>query len=247
MEKKITIVTPVYNGKEYIEQTIRSVINQTYKNIEYIIVDGGSDDGTRELIDKYRSKISKIIYQKDESMYEAIETGFKSATGEYYYWINSDDFFLDNFSVERLMSILNKYNYNWVICKIAISQYKDKPKVFIPLVYPRWIIKKGLANNCFWGFLQQENTIFSKSLYTKVDGINPKFKMAGDYDLWKRFAKFEKLKSLNIKFACHRKSDNQLTIIEKYYKEIGRKQCAFNLFYSLRFILSLIYYPFLKK
>ena len=72
--------------------------------------------------------------------------------------------------------------------------------------------------------------------------------MAGDYDLWKRFAKFEKLVSLNVRFACHRKSDNQLTVIKKkYYNEIGKKQCLLNIFYPLRFIFSLIYYPFLKK
>lgn len=245
MGKKISIVTPVFNGKDYIENTIKSVISQTYKNIEYIIVDGGSTDGTKKIIEKYRNKVSKIIYQNDDTMYEAIETGFKLATGEYYYWINSDDFFLDNNSIERLMKIINRKNYNWVICKIAISKFNKKPKIYFPLIYPQWIIKKGWANNCFWGFLQQENTVFSKNLYFKVNGINPKFKMAGDYDLWKRFAQFEKLISLNINFACHRINDNQLTIIKKYYEEIGKSKCRFNIFYPLRFIFSLVYLPFI--
>ena len=247
MEKKITIVTPVFNGRNYLDNTINSVLIQTYKNIEYIIIDGGSTDGSREIIEKYRDKVSKIIFQNDNSMYEAIETGFKSATGEYYYWINSDDFFLDNGSVERLMTVINKKEYNWVICKIAISKNKEKPKIYIPLVYPQWVLKYGLANDCFWGFVQQENTIFSKKLYMKVNGINSKFKIMGDYDLWKRFAHFEKLIPLNIKYACHRKNEQQLSSdVEKSYAEIGKKKCKFNIFYPLRFLISIIYFFVLK-
>jgi len=100
VEKKISIITPVFNGSKYIEITINSVLSQTYQNIEYIIVDGGSTDGTKELIEKYRNRIDKIIYQNDNSMYEAIETGFNLASGEYFHWLNSDDFLLDTNSVK---------------------------------------------------------------------------------------------------------------------------------------------------
>lgn len=242
MENKISIVTPVFNGEKYIETTINSILTQTYNNIEYIVVDGGSTDGTKKIIEKYRDKIDKVIFQNDNSMYEAIETGFNISSGKYFYWLNSDDYLLDNNSISRLMKILNKKNYNWVICRIAIAKFNNKPKVYIPLFYPQWIIKNGYANNCFWGFLQQENTIFTKELYFKSGGINPKFKMAGDYDLWKRFAKYEKLIPLNVKFACHRKSDNQLTILKKYYQEIGKKKCKINIFYPIRFIISLLHF-----
>ena len=134
MKKKISIITPVFNGEEYLENTIKSVINQSYENIEYIIVDGGSTDRSREIIDRYKDKISKIIFQKDNSMYEAIKKGFDLATGDFFYWINSDDFFLDNGSVDRLMRIINKKNYKWVTCKIAISKFNNKPKIYIPLI-----------------------------------------------------------------------------------------------------------------
>jgi hypothetical protein len=98
-----------------------------------------------------------------------------------------------------------------------------------------------LANNCFWGFIQQENTVFSKELYKKVGGINRNFKMAGDFNLWKRFAKHEKLISVPIAIAVHRKWTGQLTNLDYYYSEIGKKKCLFNLFYFLRFLLSIIF------
>ena len=130
---------------------------------------------------------------------------------------------------------------NGLYVKLLFPEFDAKPKVYIPLIYPQWIIKNGHANNCFWGFLQQENTIFSKNLYIKAGGINPKFKMAGDYDLWKRFAKFEKLVSLNIKFACHRKSENQLTVIKNIIRKL-EKNNVLSIFFILQiyFVINLL-------
>ena len=240
MSIKFSIVTPVLNGEKFIEEAIQSITRQSYENLEYIIVDGESTDKTMEIINKYKDKISKIIVSKDKTMYEALEKGFKEATGDYFCWINSDDFLLDKNSVARVVRCIEKYNFNWFNCNTAISINNSIPKVYFPLIYPNFILRRGLANNCFWGFVQQENTIFSKKLYKKVGGINSTFRMAGDFDLWKRFARYENLNSVNLNFACHRKSDNQLTDLDTYYKEIGKKKCLFNLLYPLRIILSFI-------
>ena len=105
---KLSIITPVFNGEKYIEQTINSVLSQTYDNIEYIIVDGGSTDKTIQILEKYKNSVDKIIYQNDNSMYEAIQTGFNNASGNYFYWLNSDDFLLNENSVSNLMKVLNK-------------------------------------------------------------------------------------------------------------------------------------------
>ncbi len=247
MSIKFSIITPVLNGEKYIEQTITSIINQSYQNIEYIIVDGQSSDRTHEIIKKYESKISKIIIKKDRTMYEALKRGFDNASGEYFCWINSDDFLLDNYSVERVIECIEKIRPNWFNCNTAISKNDEKPKIYFPLFYPRYILKNGLANNCFWGFVQQENTIFSKKLYYKVGGIDPNFRMAGDFNLWKRFAIHENLKPLNINFACHRKNKDQLTDLDKYYKEINKKRCFMNFFYPVRIIFSYLFYLLNKK
>ena len=87
-----SIVTPVYNRSQFLEKTIKSVISQQFKNYEYIIVDGGSKDKTLAILDKYKSKI-KLISEKDNGMYDALSKGFSIATGKYFMWLNSDDFF----------------------------------------------------------------------------------------------------------------------------------------------------------
>ena len=89
----ISIITVVYNGDKYLEQTIQSVINQSYKNIEYIIVDGGSTDGTLDIIKKYDSYISKWVSEADKGLYDAMNKGIGMASGELIGMINSDDWY----------------------------------------------------------------------------------------------------------------------------------------------------------
>jgi glycosyltransferase involved in cell wall biosynthesis len=91
---KITIVTPSFNQGGFIEETIRSVLLQNYPNLEYIIIDGGSTDGTKEILCKYSPWISYWQCEKDEGQGQAINLGFSLASGEYYSWLNSDDYYL---------------------------------------------------------------------------------------------------------------------------------------------------------
>ena len=242
--KFFTIITPTLNSKKFVTQTINSVKKQTFKSYEHIIVDGCSTDGTIDILKKNKRHLTSLIIKKDKTMYEAIRKGFKIGTGKYFMWLNSDDYLYDKNSLKNLYNCLVKYNYPWVTGRISIhDQKKKKICNYPPLIYPKKIIANGLANNCAWGFIQQENTIFSKKIYNEVGGINQKFKMAGDYDLWKRLAKKNTLKSINVSIAVHRKWDGQLTDFEKYYKEIKKNKCVFNIFYPFRFLLSLIAYP----
>ena len=96
MNTKISIITVCYNSAKTIEDTILSVINQTYNNIEYIIVDGLSTDNTLEIVNKYQDKIAKVVSEKDAGLYDAINKGIGLATGEIIANINSDDFYIDN-------------------------------------------------------------------------------------------------------------------------------------------------------
>ncbi len=102
MEPQISIITVVYNGGALLEKTILSVLSQTYTNIEYIIVDGKSTDGTLSIIEKYKSKIAKVISEKDNGLYHAMDKGLKLATGKYVWFMNCGDQINDEKTVERI-------------------------------------------------------------------------------------------------------------------------------------------------
>lgn len=101
---RLSVITIVYNNVRDIERTIQSVINQTYSNIEYVIVDGLSNDGTLQVIDKYKSQITKFISEKDEGIYDAMNKGLALATGDYVIFMNSGDEFYDNETVTAVFA-----------------------------------------------------------------------------------------------------------------------------------------------
>ena len=105
---KISIVTVCYNAERTIEQTIYSVINQTYKDIEYIIVDGKSNDKTLNIINKYRKNISCFISEKDTGIYNAMNKGIKLATGEYIHFLNADDALVNKNIIKNIVGYLKK-------------------------------------------------------------------------------------------------------------------------------------------
>ena len=100
----VTIITVVFNGENYIEETIQSVINQTYNNYEYIIIDGGSVDGTIEIINRHSDKITRFISEPDKGIYDAMNKGIREAKGEWFNFLNASDSFIDNYVLEKIFS-----------------------------------------------------------------------------------------------------------------------------------------------
>lgn len=106
----ISVITVCYNAKETIENTILSVINQCYNNVEYVIIDGASTDGTLNLIKKYDSKISYWISEPDKGIYDAMNKATKVATGDFLFFLNSDDVFYNNDVLSEFSAIMNSDN-----------------------------------------------------------------------------------------------------------------------------------------
>jgi len=102
---KISIITIVYNGATLLEGTIQSVINQSYPNIEYLIIDGGSTDGTLDLIQKHEASISKWISEADKGLYDAMNKGLKLATGDFVWFMNAGDHILKPDTVEKMVAV----------------------------------------------------------------------------------------------------------------------------------------------
>lgn len=202
----ISIITPTYNSEKYLEVCIQSIKNQNFKDYEHIIVDGGSSDGTIEIIKKYEGTYPMHwISEKDEGMYDAISKGFKMAKGNIFCWLNSDDMYMP-WTLETVSAIFKKTNIKWC-CGIP-AQINEKNQLYIPVLqfisFPRYCIKKGWMDGRRLGCIQQESSFWTKELYESVGGIDKSYKLAGDYELWVRFAQKTKLYSVNSIFAGFR-------------------------------------------
>ena len=103
---KFSIITVTYNAGKVLEDTIQSVVFQTYRNVEYIIVDGGSKDNTLEIAEKYRNRISKVISEPDKGLYDAMNKGIRLATGDYLFFLNAGDELHENETLQKLVHTL---------------------------------------------------------------------------------------------------------------------------------------------
>ena len=235
----ITIVTPVYNGAEYLEETILSIINQSYKNIQYIIIDGNSTDESLKIIKKFSNKIDYFISEKDNGMYDALIKGFSHGKGKYFAWLNSDDLYFND-AIEKAISVMEKNKFEWMVG--APSVLVNKKIIFRHCYhYPNWIISNSLATPCYWGFIAQESTIFTKKLYEDCGGLNKNLKYAGDFDLWRKFSKKNCLNSVNLRIGIFRKRKGQLSDDHhKYYSEMNRIKCFFPIGKLFRLAYSIV-------
>lgn len=144
-EIKVSVITVVYNGKLHIEQTIKSVLNQTYSNIEYIIIDGGSTDGTIEIIKRYEKQLAYWVSEPDSGIYDAMNKGIKKATGELIGILNSDDWY----EPDAISWAVNEYDKDTVVYGLIRHVLGDKRlKIYAP--YPSLIIKEMIPHpTCF--------------------------------------------------------------------------------------------------
>ena len=241
-EPLVSIITPNYNGAKYIEETIKSVIKQSYKNIEYVLIDGKSKDNSLNIIKKYKNKINYFESKKDNNIFHAVDKGIRQSKGEIIIWINSDDILHPDAAKNVVRVFKNNPKIKWVNGVCGYIKFNIK-FFFIPYIYPKKIILKGRAHKKFWGYIQQESMSFRRSLYIKSGGLDTFKGSAGDYNLWQKFAKISELNTFFIKIGYFRSHPNQLSAKKNEYETFtGNISNKFNLNLR-RLFLSIMMLP----
>lgn len=216
---KVTIITPSYNQGQFIEDTILSVINQTYKNIEYIILDACSNDETTEILNKYKDKITKIICEKDRGQSDAINKGFRLANGELVAWINSDDILYPN-CVERIVNSykLDSKNSIYYNSKCNII---DKKNNIIGLINRKIIDRNYLLKEKYE--VLQPGSFYSTEKVREVNYLDEKCHYCMDLDLWLKLLNLGDIVDINgDPIAAYREWEltKTSTGADKFYKNI---------------------------
>lgn len=173
----ITVVTVVFNDVQHIEETILSVVNQTYPNIEYIIIDGGSTDGTVDIIKKYEERIAYWVSEPDKGIYDAMNKGIQKATGEWINFMNAGDVFALNNTISSLfigMDYQCDVLYGDTVHILTSGRYLHRAE-------PIYILEHRMP------FCHQ--SCFVKANLLKNIGFNCKYRIAADYDLFYRLYK----------------------------------------------------------
>ena len=202
----ISIVTPSFNQGEYIEETIRSVIQQDYPSVEYIIIDGGSTDNSVEIIKKYKKSLAYWVSEPDHGQADAIVKGFKRATGNILGFLNSDDYLLPH----SLQVVAGEFSKNesleFVVGRSIVVDRQSKLKyTWTPPFINYWTM---LCTGCWF---HQPASFWRKSAYDEVGGIDASLRFALDYDLFVRLAKRKRPKIIKEILAAFREHEQSKT------------------------------------
>jgi len=192
---KISIITVVWNNVKTIKDTIDSVLSQTYKNIEYIVIDGGSTDGTLSLLESRRDQLSALVSEPDEGIYDAMNKGIKLAKGDVIGFLNSDDFYLNDKVISKVASEFERDIF--LDASYGNLIYVDQTNTSkIIRYFKTGEFKQGLFLK---GWCPAHPTFFvRKSVYERNGNFDLNYHFASDVELMMRFLEIHKIKSLYI-------------------------------------------------
>lgn len=231
---KISIITPSYNQGEYIEKTIQSVLSQNYPNLEYIVIDGGSNDKTVNILEKYKDKIS-YVSEKDEGQQYAINKGLKKSTGEIIAYLNSDDQYLPDALLHVADFFTKNKDINWVAgrCKI-IDQNGKEIRNLITLWKDFWLKSAFLTNRqmlilLILNYICQPAVFWKKKLIKEIGFFDEKLDYSMDYDYWLKIMSRFRMGFIDSELSFFRIQKQSKTVktfinqIEEGYKVVRRQ------------------------
>lgn len=184
----ITVVTTVFNNVDTIRRCIESVMNQTYKNIEYIVIDANSTDGTKDIIDEYKDRIDHYQSEPDRSLYDGMNKGLRVAKGDYVHFLNADDHYVHETTLEQ---IANKLDIHSVCFGDLIYIEKDRKQRRMGEAF-NW------QSELKYSHVPQPTTIVPRHLYRQVGEFDLKYHVAADYEMLLRLAQRFPVKHITV-------------------------------------------------
>ena len=180
---RVSIITPSFNQAQYLEATMRSVLDQYYEDIEYIVVDGGSNDGSVEIIQKYADRLAWWVSEKDQGQTDALNKGFGRATGDILAWLNSDDTYQPG-AIAEAVEYLEAHPETGLLYGDAnfINAEGEVIGKFPSRQTDYRRLRQGYVH------ISQQASFFRADLWQQVGPLDPSFYFAMDYDLWVRLA-----------------------------------------------------------
>jgi glycosyltransferase involved in cell wall biosynthesis len=212
----VSVVTVVYNGKDFLEQAILSVLGQTHDNVEYIIVDGGSTDGTLDIIRKYEDRIDYWISEPDRGISDAMNKGIRLANGELIAHLHADDYYSDPSVISSVCSAYLRHpDALWLTGGIEIVDGNGNILQEIPV--RKYSYRKLIRGN----YILHPATFVTRRAFEKAGHFNEEYRYAMDYDLWIRIGGIADPVILDLQVACFRAHPESRSIVrsDKAYHE----------------------------
>ena len=235
---KISIITVVYNNVETIAQCAKSVIDQDYKDIEYIVVDGNSNDGTLDVINEFRDHISVLISEEDEGMYHAMNKGIHASNGDIIGILNADDFYSSDIIITKVIEKFDATNCDGLYADLVYVDRKNGKKQV------RYF-RAGKQKSFLSGWHPPHPTFFvKKDIYKKFGLYNTSLKIAADFEMMMRLIEKEKIKlsyidEIIVKMRTGGASNKSLMNIARTYSQNRKSFMLNNIKYPL-------FYPFIR-
>jgi len=210
---KVSIITVCFNHAEDLEKTIKSVSNQTSKDYEYLVIDGGSTDGNVELALRFKQSIDYFVSEKDTGVYNAMNKGARKAYGDYLYFLNAGDIFESEDTLGKVIKELD--NVDMLYGNIRIVSKDKKKNIVKKKILNRQDIKLGKK-------VSQQIVFVKRDLFNKVGGLDERYKIAADFDLLcKVFENTDNIKHID-EVICDYDDGGISSNLRKSYDDTGR-------------------------